>query len=593
MSAPLPASVRGRVFGLVLLCAVPVYVLAGYIAWQNYRIEADRPRERVLLVREARVSRQQAVITFARQALERLATIAELSQGAPESCGIPLRQALELRSDEFSHLVVADAQGGVICSSRPSAPANERPGPVWLAGVARSGALVSGNPQIVRSDGSAALVIGAPLREEGADRGVVIGTVRTDWLSGPAEREPAAQAHTGGGGGGDSAQPIASREWLVDENRHVLALSGSDAAALPTEADLDRLTSGSEATLSAVSRGGQRYVFATATVPGGLRLLVGYPVGATTTRAQMLFVRRMVELGLLLLSGLTVVWLGANLTVVQPINRLSQSVRRWRGGERFCAGTLDGLPQEVRELSRSFAQATDALAERETQLSRAVAQQELLMQEIHHRVKNNLQVIASLLNLQSNRIRAPEAKAEFQAARDRIRALATLHRYLYVQGELHTINMRNFLTELCEQLLQAIGEKTGGHESRIQVEIDASELQISSDQAVPMALIVTEAVSNAAKYAFPGGRRGHILVRLSADTERAVLVVRDDGVGIPEGRVRTEAGVRDGLGIQLIRGFARQLGATLTVSKEGGTRYAVDMPLRRERIEAEIAREEL
>ncbi len=207
----------------------------------------------------------------------------------------------------------------------------------------------------------------------------------------------------------------------------------------------------------------------------------------------------------------------------------------------------------------------------------AMQQQELLMQEIHHRVKNNLQIVASLLNLQSSRIRQPEAHAEFQSARDRVRALATLHRHLYAHGEIHTIDMHEFLTELCEQLFTAFGETVG---ERLQLTIDAPELKMSSDQAVPLSLIVTEAVSNAVKYAFPGGRSGNIAVRLLQEGDMVELNVQDDGVGIPAGRVNTEIGVRDGIGIQLIRGFARQLGATLTVDETTGTHYRVRLPLR-------------
>jgi two-component sensor histidine kinase len=192
-------------------------------------------------------------------------------------------------------------------------------------------------------------------------------------------------------------------------------------------------------------------------------------------------------------------------------------------------------------------------------------------------VKNNLQIIASLLNLQANRIRQPEARAEFASARDRVRALATLHRHLYSEGDLHTLNMRSFLEELCGQLFHAIGEKEG---RRIELDIDAPELTMSSDQAVPLALVVTEAVSNAIKYAFPNGRSGRISVRLTEEGGGiAKLVIQDNGIGIPAGRAETETGIRDGLGIQLIRGFARQLGATLEVVEEVGTRYTLLVPL--------------
>ena len=189
-------------------------------------------------------------------------------------------------------------------------------------------------------------------------------------------------------------------------------------------------------------------------------------------------------------------------------------------------------------------------------------------------MKNNLQIVASLLNLQASRIRLPEAKAEFQSARDRVRALATLHRHLYAHGEVHTINMRSFLVELCGQLFQAMGESEG---ARIALDIEAPERRRLSDQAVPLALIVTEAVSNALKYAFPGGRHGRIRVHLTEEGGSVRLEIQDDGVGIPAGRSETETGTRDGIGLQLIRGFSRQLGATLDVQEGCGTRYVVNL----------------
>lgn len=285
--------------------------------------------------------------------------------------------------------------------------------------------------------------------------------------------------------------------------------------------------------------------------------------------------------------ALAVVATGTSLSLNPHLWRLGRAVDAWRAGAPFDVRPFRRSHRDLRRLAVSFKRATLALDRRGTQLQTAIAEQDLLMQEIHHRVKNNLQIVASLLNLQASRIRQPEARAEFQSARDRVRALATLHRHLYAHGEVHTINMREFLVELCGQLFQAMGESPG---KRLQLHIDASELKMSSDQAVPLSLIVTEAVSNAVKYAFPAGRQGNVWVRLSSDAETAELDVRDDGVGIPAGRVETEAGTRDGIGLQLIRGFSRQLGATLDVREGEGTQYLVRMPLRQERIGSPVLR---
>lgn len=280
-------------------------------------------------------------------------------------------------------------------------------------------------------------------------------------------------------------------------------------------------------------------------------------------------------------AGVAIMAFAVRHEVTRPIAQLEQALEAWRDHPAPWPKLSTLGP--VRRLTVLLRRATQHLAQQRRLVQQATQRQDLAMQEIHHRVKNNLQVVASLLNLQASRIRQPEARAEFQAARDRIRALATLHRHLYVYGEIHTIDMGEFLDELCGQLFKALGETLGG---RLQLTVQAPALKVSSDQAVPLALIVTEAVTNAVKYAFPAGRPGHIAITLRQDGESATLEVSDDGVGIPSGRQQTEAGMRDGIGLQLINGFARQLNATLLVDEVLGTRYVVTFPLRAARFDS-------
>ncbi len=359
-------------------------------------------------------------------------------------------------------------------------------------------------------------------------------------------------------------------------------LVGADGRLLPLCSDCGWLDPAADAPRPGTPAQGR---FLSRDVAAGMDLLVTTQPSPSESRALAVFLRRVIAIALLLCLCLAGVLIGASRLIVQPLRAVTHSVTEWRRIGAFAPRLTRSTPIELRQLSRAFAEATHTLSAHEERLRIAEANQALLIKEIHHRVKNNLQIIASLLNLQANRIRQPEARAEFASARDRVRALATLHRHLYAEGELHTLNMRSFLFELCGQLFQAIGETEG---RRIRLEIDAPEIVMSTDQAVPLALVVTEAVSNAIKYAFPGGRSGVVSVRLTEEVEGiAKLVIQDNGIGIPAGRAETETGVRDGIGIQLIRGFARQLGATLDVlegdpdadGRSDGTRYTLLVPL--------------
>lgn len=571
------ASVRTRLIALLAAAAVPVAAMAAIVAWQNYRMAAGRAVLTVSLAQQAVTTQYGTVIAGLEDMLAALSKAPSLQPGpdlGTPVCDRLLGEVAALQAHAGAQFVLADAGGAVQCAAgAPTLDAAFARGSN-LAATRWFRAAAAGNRFSVVTEAAPGqpprLDAAYPLAEGSRFAGALLASLRLDRLAGTAT--PA-----GASGPADL--------WVLEPGAPVVSVAGTSEGALPPPGDLATLI-GRRTALQTTARDGQPYAYAIATLPGGLRLLIGHASGSEQRRARTVLLDRLGELGLLLLCGLAAIAVGANIAVVEPLKRLNHAVGRWRGGGPFDPGRLAGVPREVRELSLSFAQATQALTDREKQLRGALAQQDLLMQEIHHRVKNNLQVIASLLNLQASRIRQPQARAEFQSARDRIRALATVHRHLYTHAELHTINMRSFLKELCGQLFQALGEQTG---DRIHLEIEAPELQLSSDQAVPLALIVTETVSNAVKYAFPAGRSGRISVQLTADGDDATLTIQDDGIGIPSGRAETESGARDGIGIQLVRGFARQLGASLTVTESNGTRYAVALKLRRERDEPKPA----
>ena len=556
--------IRIRLALIVLIAAVPLLMLSATIAWQNYRLALDVTSQTVARLREAAVARQTAAIAGAQQMMQALSQIADLSNGNVTACHERLASVLLLQMARYSNIAASNQSGAIICSARDIADpaqldrANIANAPLFARARQRRD-LVLGTIHKSPFTGHDIIPAVYPILAGEHAVGFVYAGLRIDWF-----RQSA------------GASAMAKRAlWIADPAGNLAQVSDTDKLGLPSPEMVARLER-SPAIVDARSAGGIPYAYASAQLSDGYSLIVAYPARLDQAAATDLLIRRLGQLGLLLLLGLAAVAVGVHLALVEPLTRLSEGVATWRAGGAFQPNLTSDPPTEIRDLAASFAEATDSLRAHAIRQVAAVEKQELLMKEIHHRVKNNLQIVASLLNLQAARIRQPEARAEFASARDRVRALATLHRHLYLQGEVHTIDMPAFLKELCGQIFDAMGETAG---RRIKLRIEASPLQMHSDQAVPLSLIVTEAVSNAVKYAFPKGRAGAICVRLTDGDGSAELVVEDDGVGIPAGRTETETGTRDGLGLTLIRGFARQLGGTLEVEEAGGTRYVVRVPL--------------
>jgi two-component system, chemotaxis family, CheB/CheR fusion protein len=194
-------------------------------------------------------------------------------------------------------------------------------------------------------------------------------------------------------------------------------------------------------------------------------------------------------------------------------------------------------------------------------------EKEVLLREIYHRVKNNLQVVSSLLNLQAGSIQDPNVRELFQESQRRIQAMSLVHQKLYGSEHLTNINLWSYVQSLVGDL--ALMYETVG---RIAFDIHV-EGELDIDTAIPCGLILTELVSNALKYAFPAGQQGNISVTLRPETEdRWILMVQDDGVGIPP---ETDIAHLDSLGLNLVRDLASQLRGRVELDRSRGTTFTI------------------
>jgi two-component sensor histidine kinase len=198
----------------------------------------------------------------------------------------------------------------------------------------------------------------------------------------------------------------------------------------------------------------------------------------------------------------------------------------------------------------------------------------VLLKEVHHRVKNNLQTVTSLLNLQAVRTKNQTALDTLQETGNRVRSMALLHETLYRSETLGRVNFGNYIENICGHLFCSYGPKA----AHIKLETHLEEVSVDLDQAVSCGLIINELVSNALKHAFPDGRAGRIMVELKmAPEKQIVLNVADDGVGIPPGADIHQTGT---LGHQLVFMLAEKLHGTVEVIREHGTTFRIVFPSR-------------
>ncbi len=205
----------------------------------------------------------------------------------------------------------------------------------------------------------------------------------------------------------------------------------------------------------------------------------------------------------------------------------------------------------------------------EAQIQASLREKEVLLQEIHHRVKNNLQVISSLLDLQSQYIDQPAMLEVFQESQNRVKSMALIHEQLYQSKDCAKINLSNYIKDLTNYLLRVYEMKV----DHIKLELDIEEVTLNINKAIPCGLIISELVSNAMKYAFPQRQEGMIKIALNSKLDNYLeLIVKDNGVGLP---FHSDFSNIQSLGLQLVTILTRQIEGSLEVNSRSGTEFKI------------------
>jgi two-component sensor histidine kinase len=339
--------------------------------------------------------------------------------------------------------------------------------------------------------------------------------------------------------------------WLLNRDRRPLLRQPPrpipELLAVPTETVFSELIAQQGTARLTGPLGGTEQVFAARTdASSGLSVLVGIRSADVAARWRRQAAGLISAAMVLMLMAAAAGWV---------------VLQRFKQDREFTALLEGRVRERTAELERTTAQLEDALAHRE-----------LLVREVNHRVKNSLQLVASLLSLQSRRIEDPAMTAALAEARSRVQTIAKVHERFYRTSRIGTVELVSFLAELCA----SIGESLGSASSAGAIEVSGTELIVPMDLATPVAIIVNELVTNAVKHAYPDGETGPINVIVSHDAARIDIEVRDAGRGLVE--EHDPAGRRT-LGLTVVGALTRQLRGTWRIEDAApGTSIVIELP---------------
>jgi two-component sensor histidine kinase len=263
----------------------------------------------------------------------------------------------------------------------------------------------------------------------------------------------------------------------------------------------------------------------------------------------------------------------------------SGHIRSWLGVPMVVAGEtigmialdrnmVDPFTDEDITVAQGFAnQAAVAMRNTRTMIAlhEAVSAKDTLLREIHHRVKNSLQLVSSLVDIHAGTLSDGSEQQKMEELQVRIRAISSIHERLYQGSDVNKVDLDEYLGTLANDVVQSFLKS----DLRAHLEMDMDPLVVDATLAVPLGLITSELIMNALKYAFPGGRAGTIHIRLKMSGAQAELMVGDDGIGIDPSKARDGS-----FGVLLVRSLARQIfGEASLDSKSGSTAWVIRFPV--------------
>ena len=540
---PIPgplATIRVRLGAAMALALAPVLILGAAESTIAYQKDAQEQRASLALAAERSAATARARMESASVLLETL---------APRSLSLECAQRLgeiSARLPGYDNLIRFDRFGRVACAAH-SVPADAlRRDRTWFVRLSQ------GLPRVISRSpdgltGGAPALLAAERADDAAGRfdGALVALISLDSL------RPSLT---------DRALPRGTEVAIADDQGRYISRT-LPAAFGPVQAHFaDKASQAGSDLFFGRDEAGAMRVYSAAPLAGDVYVVLSAPAESLYSWAGLNPLSSFLFPLLAFTVALAAVWVVTDRVVIRWLAYLGRIAAIYgKGRMSVRPSQASRAPPEIRDLAETLADMAEAIAARDQSLRDSLTEKDALLREIHHRVKNNLQVISSLLNLQERSLADPAAKTAMSDTRQRVGALALIYRALYQGADIRRVDIRQFLSDLVGQLVveqQARGET-------VLTELEADELAIDPDKLAPLALFAVEAISNAQKHAL-AGHGGVLKVRFAVQGAEAELAISDEG----RGAAPSLAG-GPGVGRALMSAFARQLRGRMEIGANG------------------------
>jgi len=559
-------ALRHRLLLLLAVALLPSILLGACQAAVIYREYADRLRQTVREFAVLASSLDRGLLAQSEAILSSAAEIGSVravltgDASAGSACVEALSQSIK-PFRVYGFLALFDREGSARCGGPEGAAPNDVAFEPWFHNLLTSGKSGASNYLRLPPNDEPGWVLTHPVfNDAGQLSGALALGIRLQFL--PAVTD-------------EAGLPPESVVYLLDRQGNPLAsFDAAGPSGVPDPASLEAVADGQLTEFSAIGADGVRRLYAVSAIPFyDLHVLFGLPQAAWLDPVRWKVAAQILVIASVWILAMLAMLPGTRWVITRWTDRLTRTAHAMTRGDLEARADLAGAPEELTLLGATLAGLAARVQRREAELRDALAQHKTMLREVHHRVKNNLQTVTSLLNIHAKGPRAAPARAVFAEVQVRINALALVHRHLYESDDMRVVALRPFLASLC----RLVQDGTGVPARQVAMAIAIDDVSVAGDIAVPIALLVTEVLTNAFKHGFPNGRLGVIQVRLAREgAQTAVLTIADNGVGLPDPDATALDG---GTGSSLIRAFARQLDGEFTLAGSPGTTISVRFPL--------------